>query len=106
VTSAPWQQRLREAASDTDVLDVAREYVATLAARDLAMLPARLRPRALFCAHDISSYAFDLIGHYCEKGDPAARVVLQLAGFFTEASTRLSEIVTNANARAALRDHA
>jgi hypothetical protein len=103
MTSAPWQQRLREAASDTDVLDVAREYVETLAPRDVAMLPLRLRPRALLCAHDVSSYAFDLIGHYCEKGDPSARVVLQLAGFFTEASTRLSEIVTGVSVREALR---
>jgi hypothetical protein len=105
VTSPPWRQRLHEAASDTDVLAVAREFVGALAARDVAMLPARLRPRPLLCAHDVSSYAFDLIGHYCEKGDPAARVIVQLAAFFTAASIRLSEIVTDANTREALRGH-
>lgn len=106
MTSAPWQQRLSEAASETEVLELAREYLAAFAPREFAMLPARLRPRALLCSHDISSYAFDLIGHYCEKGDPAARVVLQLAAFFTQASIRLSEIVTDANVREALRGHA
>jgi len=103
VTSAPWQLRLRDSATDAEVLDLAREYLASFDPYDLAMLPARCRPRTLVCAHDISSYAFDLVGHYCDKSDATADLVRQLAGFFTEASIRLSEIVTQANMREALR---
>lgn len=103
MTSASWQQRLRNAATETEVLDVARDYLASFDRCDLAMLPARCRPRTLVCAHDIASYAFELVGHYCDKSDATARLVQQLANFFTEASTRLSEIVTEANVRQALR---
>lgn len=103
MTSTPWQLRLRDSATDAEVLDLAREYLASFDQYDIAMLPPRCRPRTLVCAHDISSYAFDLVGHYCDKSDATARLVQQLAGFFTEASIRLSEILTEANVREALR---
>jgi len=103
VTSASWQQRLREAGTDAEVLELARQYLGSFDGYELAMLPQRCRPRTLVCAQDLSSYAFDLVGHYCDKSDATARLVQQLAAFFTEASIRLSEIVTEANVREALR---
>ncbi len=101
MTSTPWRERLQGAATESDVLDLANQYLASLDRVELAMLPLRCRPRAFHCAYDISSYAFDLVGHYCDKTDAAARLVQSLASFFTDASIRLSEIVTDTNAREA-----
>ncbi|HSN22506.1 MAG TPA: hypothetical protein VLS49_17610 [Usitatibacter sp.] len=102
MTSLPWLDRLRTASTEKEVVQVATDYLAGLDTFELAMLPARCRPRALRCASDVSSYAFDLVGHYCDKLDASARLVQALAAFFTEASTRLSEIVTETNVREAL----
>ena len=101
MTPAAWLERLRAAATESDVVQTANEYVASLDRQQLAMLPARCRPRTMHCAYDVSSYAFDLVGHYCDKMDPSARLVHSLATFMTDASIRLSEIVSAANAREA-----
>ena len=102
MTAAPWHDRLRAAATEPEVVRVAAEYLESLDRIQLAMLPLRCRPRALRCAYDVSSYAFDLVGHYCDKSDAAARLVQSLATFFTDASIRLSEIVAETNAREAV----
>ena len=101
MTAASWRERLRAAATEPEVVQVAAEYLESLDRVQLAMLPLRCRPRALRCAYDVSSYAFDLVGHYCDKSDAAARLVQSLATFFTDASIRLSEIVAETNAREA-----
>lgn len=101
MTAAPWRERLRAAATEPEVVQVAAEYLESLDRVQLAMLPLRCRPRALRCAYDVSSYAFDLVGHYCDKSDAGARLVQSLATFFTDASIRLSEIVAETNAREA-----
>jgi len=102
VTAAPWRERLRAAATEPEVVQVATRYLESLEPMQVAMLPLRCRPRALHCAYDISSYAFDLVGHYCDKSDAAAHLVQALAAFFTDASIRLSEIVTETNSREAI----
>lgn len=98
-----WRERLRAASTESDVVQAANECLANLDRVQLAMLPQRCRPRTLHCAHDISSYAFDLVGHYCDTTDAAARLVQSLAALLTEASIRLSEIVSEGNAREAAR---
>ena len=99
MTSADWIERLRAASSEPEVVGIASEYLASLNRFELAMLPSRCQPRALRCGHDVSSYAFELVGHYCDATDASARIVHALATFFTQASTRLSEIVTDTNTR-------
>ena len=96
-----WRERLRAASTESDVVKMANERLASLDRVQLAKLPPRCRPPTLRCAHDISSYAFDLVGHYCDTTDAAAHLVQSLAAFLTEASIRLSEIVSEGNAREA-----
>ncbi|HXS53391.1 MAG TPA: hypothetical protein VN782_12735 [Usitatibacter sp.] len=102
MTAVPWRERLRAAATESEVVQVATEYLESLDRMQLALLPLRCRPRALRCAYDISSYAFELVGHYCDKSDAGARLVQSLATFFTDASIRLSEIIAETNTREAL----
>ncbi len=97
----PWHERLRAAITESDVIEAANEYLANVDPLRLAMLPLRCRPRTMHCAYDISSYAFDLVGHYCDKMDASAHLVQSLAAFFTDASIRLSELVSDTNAREA-----
>ncbi|HUJ01463.1 MAG TPA: hypothetical protein VLY46_14580 [Usitatibacter sp.] len=101
MTADPWRERLRAATTESDVIEAANKYLASLDPRQLAMLPLRCRPRVMHCAHDVSSYAFDLVGHYCDKMDPSAHLLQSLATFLTDASIRLSEIVSDTNARQA-----
>ena len=86
-------ERLRLAETDEDVIRIAEECLGALDASDVAVLPERCRPRRLHCAHDVATYAFDLISHYSEATSPSATLVNELAVFFTQASIRLSEIL-------------
>jgi hypothetical protein len=92
VTSDEWIQRVKLAASEGEVLELARDYLASFDDYELRFLPGRCRPRVLLCANDVSTYAFDLVVHRCDEMDATARLVRTLASFFTFASIRLSEI--------------
>jgi hypothetical protein len=92
VTSDEWIQRLKHAHSEAEVMELARDYLASFDDYELRFLPDRCRPRVLLCANDVSTYAFDLVVHRCEEMDATARLVRTLASFFTFASIRLSEI--------------
>lgn len=105
MTPVPWRERLRDAETELEVVEVANAYLASLGSTERALLPPRCRPRTLHCAYDVSSYAFDLVGHYCAEGDISARVVHPLAAFFTDASIRISEIVSGTSVRDARTRH-
>jgi hypothetical protein len=92
VTSDDWIQRLKLARSEEEIMAIAHDYLASFDDYELRFLPARCLPRALLCANDISTYAFDLVVHRCEEMDASARLVRRLAEFFTFASIRMSEI--------------
>jgi hypothetical protein len=94
VSPADWQERLRLAVTDAEVIALARDHLAMLHPAEVALLPPRCQPRELVCAHDISSYAFDLVGHYGEATNASVQLINRLAVFFTQASIRLSEIVS------------
>jgi hypothetical protein len=91
------QERIRRAATDTEVIRVAEDCLASLTAAEIALLPDRCRPRRLLCALDVSSYAFDLVSYYAEETNASVRLVNALAIVFTEASIRLSEILVDSH---------
>ena len=95
VSPADWQERLRRAVTDTEVIAIARDYLDSLPPAEAAMLPPRCQPRALLCAHDVSTYAFELVGQYGEATNASVNLVNRLAVFFTQASIRLSELVSS-----------
>jgi len=99
---AAWVHRLHQACTEAEVILVAHEYVASVGEADLELLPPRCRPRTLFCANDVSSYAFDLVHHPCDEMDATSDVVRRLAAFFTHAAVRLTEIIVATNEQAGL----
>ncbi|HEX3098312.1 MAG TPA: hypothetical protein VHQ02_11365 [Usitatibacter sp.] len=94
---ARFQERIRRAATDAEVILAAEECLASLAPPEIALLPERCRPRRLLCALDVSTYAFDLVSHHGEETNETMRLVNALAIVFTEASMRLSEILVDSH---------
>jgi len=97
VASVTWLEKVRLAASEAEVLEVAREFIATLDHFEVAALPIRCAPRKLLVADDVSSYALDLVGHFTDEPEMTAKTVQKLATFFTQASIRLSEVLARTN---------
>jgi hypothetical protein len=87
-----WQERLDNAATEADVVDVTRDYLATLSHAEYKYLPVSLRPLKIVDANDVTTYAFDLVRHECED-EGAQRLVQRLAHILSRASIRLSQIM-------------
>jgi len=87
-----WQERLDTATSELEVVDVARDYLATLSPAEFASLPQQLRPGKIVDANDITTYAFDLVREECHD-EGVQHLVQRLAHIMSRASIRLSEIM-------------
>jgi hypothetical protein len=87
-----WQERLDSATTEFDVVNVARDYLATVSHDELMHLPERLRPGKIVDANDITTYAFELVRHECQD-EGAQRLVQRLAHILSRASIRLSQIM-------------
>ncbi len=94
LVAATWQARVEQARTVHDVLEACRDYLAKLEPGEVALLPRACRPPKLLDAGDISSYAFELVRHHCKEEDDGARLVHQLAAFFSQASIRVSQVLT------------
>ena len=91
-----WQDRLDLAATEPEVVEVARDYLASLDPFEIAQLTERCRPRKLFDASDIASYAFDLAREHTEEPPPSG-LVHRMAALFVHANIRLSRILAKSN---------
>ena len=93
-TAATWEGRLQSAADVAGVLAITREFLASFTPEVLDSLPKRCQPPLkLVDVDDINSYAFDLVQHNC--GDSEDGELLRiLATFFSDASTRISKLLT------------
>ena len=89
-----WNGRLDGAATEAEVVDVVKDFMATISPYEIARLPAQCRPRKIVDASDITQYAFTIVRHHCDDGEGTARVAHRLASFFTAASIRLSQILS------------
>jgi hypothetical protein len=87
-----WQERLDSAAFESDVVDVVRDYLATLTHEEHMYLPANLRPQKIVDANDVTTYAFELVRHECHD-EGAQRLVQRLANIMSRASIRLAQIM-------------
>ena len=89
---ASWDERLDAAANNGEVMDVARDFVASLDTFEIAVLPAVCRPPKLRASSEISAYAFDLLAYECSAEDPPYKIINKLAIFFAQAASRLAQI--------------
>ena len=89
-----WEERLARATSEEEVVDVARDYLATISHTEFALLPQSLRPHKIVDASDVTTYAFDLVRHECDEVSQH-RLVQRIAHIMSRASIRLSEIMVD-----------
>lgn len=92
-----WQDRLDEASTEADVVMVAKDFIAAFTPAEIARLPQECRPGKFFEANDVTSYAFALVRYTCDEEPETAALVHKLAHFFSNASTRLSQIMARSN---------
>lgn len=100
-----WQTRLERAATPGAVVEVARDFLATLDYFEIARLPDLCKPRKLLTPHDVSSYAFDLVHYHCGETDSNIETVHRLAAFFAHANQRLARIMLRTNDEDGALDH-
>lgn len=87
-----WQDRLDHAQDGDEIVVIAREFVARISAEEYSLLPADCRPRKLVDADDVVDYAVTLVRRSCATDSMSDAVVEQLASFFTDACSRLSQL--------------
>lgn len=89
--SLGWQGQLDHATRPEAVLAVARDYLAQVSPEEIAQLPEDCRPQRLVDADDVATYALELAHRQASPNTP--EVLHKLAAFFSDASTRLSQIL-------------
>ena len=92
--SVSWQDKLDDADTVHDIVEIARDFLAAWDRHEIAALPEPCRPGKIFDANDINSYAFQLVQNDCSTNSDVAPLVHKMAAFFSNASIRLSEILT------------
>jgi hypothetical protein len=95
--SVSWQGQLEEASSEAEVVMTAKDFIARLTPAEIDRLPRECRPGKFFEANDVTSYAFSLMRHTSADVDEGAELLHTLAAFFSNASTRLSQIMARPN---------
>ena len=97
LVAVSWSDRLDAARNESELLEVARDFLATFSPYDLARLPESMRPGRLVDANDISELAFVLLSHGAHDVNGAMngapRGLHRLRRFFTHASVRVSELM-------------
>jgi hypothetical protein len=88
-----WQGRLNEAATRSDVVAIARDYMALWSPDELSCLPPDLRPGKIVDADDVSDCALRFVQAQMDRGTEAETHVHKLGGFFSSASLRLAQIM-------------
>lgn len=89
-----WQDRLSRARTEAEVVEVGKDFIAQFSPYEIAALPEVCRPpKRLSDANDITEYAFSLVRHRCDGGEPSDYSAHRLTNFFSNAAVRLSQIL-------------
>ena len=93
--SPTWQQRLDFARDETEVIAIAREFLARLTPYEIDRLPKPCQPPLkVVDRDDIAAYAYDLVRHDCGDAPESIELVHKLANFFSNASMRMAQLST------------
>jgi len=93
-----WSHRLATSSTEAQVVDVARDFLATFSPYDLARLPESCRPGRIVDANDVNELAFILVRHDHDDSLGTPRAIHRLTTFFGNASLRLSELMAEQRA--------
>ena len=101
LAATTWQEQLDGAHTESQVVMVVKDFVASLEPWQVATLPAHCRPGKFFDANDVTEYAFTLIRSESDDDTESARLVDRLSAFFAAASIRLAQILSSQPVQAA-----
>jgi len=91
MSPAGWQQRLNDAFTKKDVIDVVHDFLARWSREEIAQLQPDCKPGRMVHPDDVNTYALKLAyRHTLESGDSSAMHLM--ATFFTRAALRIFEI--------------
>jgi hypothetical protein len=93
LVAVSWAQRLAAARTESEVVAVARDFLATFSPYDLARLPEECRPGRIVDGSDVNDFALLLVRYDQDDRQGTARCIHRLTTFFTNASIRLSELL-------------
>ena len=98
--SLAWFDMLAAAVTPEEVVDVARDFLATWTPEEIAALPRACRPpRSLKFPEEIVDYAFALVKAHLDAGSEGSGVT-RMATFFAEASWRVAAAMSTAEVNA------
>lgn len=89
-----WHRDLERTGTPRQVVALTRDYLATLAPRDLARVPERCRPSRIFDEEDIGFWSGRLTEEYWQLRGTAAdtAVIQELWSFFLRASIHIARL--------------
>ena len=93
-----WRSAIDTAATERDLMSLARDYLAALPPAELAALPKDLKPRRLRSARDVSLLTFRLAQAYCgpKLDSRHERCMRPMLAFFQTLSERLFAVRSRA----------
>ncbi len=91
--SVSWQDRLDDAENVHDIVEIARDFLATWDRHEIAAIPKACRPGKIFDAEDVTAYAFQLMQRNCEGEWGAGPLMHKMGSFFSNASVRCSQVL-------------
>lgn len=92
IRSSLWHSQLDTARTTRAVLDIMRDYTASLTPRQLASLPEKCRPSRLKDEDDIGYWTFVLAQHQCRPADFDIELFQDVLNHFLHASMCMSEV--------------
>lgn len=87
-----WQMVIEATQSEQELVQVARDFIASFTPHEVDLLPAECRPGKLVDGDDLAAYSYDLTLHRWDDNDDAAAVIQSFTRFFADASERLAHI--------------
>jgi hypothetical protein len=88
--SEAWAKRIQRAASEAEVVELARQYLESRDPGDIARLPADCRPPQHYTPGGVADCAYRMAGYHGH--DEAARLIHRLGLVMTGAAVRLAEL--------------
>ena len=96
-TAVSWVARVEDAASEHEVVEVARDFLAQFTPYEVHALPDDCKPPAkIVDADDVNAYALSLVRHDCAEAALDAAPAHKMADFFSRAAGRLARLANDA----------
>lgn len=89
-----WREELAAAASEKDVVNVVRDYIALLSHDELSTLPGNARPGLVRSGEDIAGWAVNLVRSQLASiaQSEGVDVMRDMSEFFAAAAAKITEI--------------